>query len=43
MTLTGGDLAESFIFEQLHFHWGHDDSIGSEHTVNGMAYPMEVK
>nr|ANJ65965.1 carbonic anhydrase [Hydroides elegans] len=42
MTLTGGDLGETFIFEQLHFHWGHDDSLGSEHTVNGMAYPMEM-
>ena len=27
---------------QFHFHWGPDASVGSEHTVNGVAYPLEV-
>jgi len=30
------------VFQQLHFHWGSDDSIGSEHTVNGKSYPGEL-
>ena len=27
---------------QLHFHWGADDSKGSEHTINGEEFPMEM-
>ena len=27
---------------QLHFHWGSDDSRGSEHTINGEEFPMEM-
>lgn len=29
---------------QLHFHWGSvgNDTKGSEHTVDGMAYPLEM-
>ena len=27
---------------QLHFHWGADDSRGSEHTINGEEFPMEM-
>jgi len=28
---------------QFHFHWGADSSKGSEHTINGKYYQMEVK
>ncbi|XP_063717488.1 carbonic anhydrase-related protein-like [Symsagittifera roscoffensis] len=28
---------------EVWFHWGNDDSRGSEHTVNFKAYPMEVQ
>jgi carbonic anhydrase len=28
---------------QFHFHWGSTDDMGSEHTINGRAYPMEVR
>ncbi|KAI4789843.1 hypothetical protein KUCAC02_034994 [Chaenocephalus aceratus] len=28
---------------QLHFHWGGPASNGSEHTVDGRRYPMEVQ
>jgi carbonic anhydrase len=31
-----------YIFEQLHFHWGSRNNIGSEHVINGKHYPMEV-
>lgn len=28
--------------EQVHFHWGPDDKSGSEHKVDGKAYPVEM-
>ncbi|KAG7211250.1 hypothetical protein KM043_010560 [Ampulex compressa] len=28
--------------QQFHFHWGAKNSRGSEHTVNGIRYPMEM-
>lgn len=31
-----------YTLEQLHFHWGRDDNEGSEHTVAGVAYPLEL-
>ena len=27
---------------QMHMHWGADDQQGSEHTVNGRRYPLEL-
>lgn len=27
---------------QLHFHWGGPGRAGSEHSVDGQRYPMEV-
>eukprot|EP00924_Labyrinthula_sp_SR-Ha-C_P016891 maker-scaffold_6-snap-gene-18.40-mRNA-1 protein AED:0.00 eAED:0.00 QI:138/1/1/1/1/1/2/101/610 len=31
-----------FVLQQAHFHWGENDSAGSEHTVGGRAYPLEM-
>jgi len=28
--------------QQFHFHWGSRPDIGSEHTVDGIAFPMEI-
>ncbi len=28
--------------EQVHFHWGPDDKSGSEHKIDGKAYPIEM-
>lgn len=28
---------------QFHFHWGSDATKGSEHTVDGKHFQMEVK
>lgn len=28
--------------QQVHFHWGPDDSVGSEHTIDGKHYPVEM-
>lgn len=44
-TLSGGGLPSRFQFAGLHFHWGSesDETVtGSEHTVEGQAYPMEL-
>jgi len=27
---------------QMHFHWGSDNSKGSEHTINSVRYPLEL-
>ena len=34
-----GDL---FLFEQLHFHWGSKNSLGSEHSIFGQKFPVEM-
>jgi carbonic anhydrase len=33
---------ERYIFDQLHFHWGSNDRVGSEHVIDGMHFPMEM-
>merc|ERR1719402_1440042 len=43
-TITGGGLPEAHVFQfaQLHFHWGSKSSQGSEHVINGRAFPIEM-
>ncbi|XP_046354462.2 carbonic anhydrase-related protein-like isoform X1 [Haliotis rufescens] len=43
--LSGGPLSHGSEYElgEIRFHWGRDDSRGSEHTVNNKAFPMEVQ
>ncbi|XP_024913866.1 carbonic anhydrase 4-like [Cynoglossus semilaevis] len=39
----GGDLPEEYDSLQFHLHWGNGASVpGSEHTVDGKRYPMEL-
>ena len=33
--LSGGHLDANYQILQLHFHWGADDTKGSEHTLDG--------
>jgi len=40
--LSGGPLSDEYKVLQLHFHWGSDDTKGSEHVYDGMAFPMEL-
>ncbi|XP_058477212.1 carbonic anhydrase 4-like isoform X2 [Solea solea] len=41
--VSGGDLPEAYNSLQFHLHWGMGSSIpGSEHTVDGKRYPMEL-
>merc|ERR1711971_1408794 len=41
-TLSGGPLSSPYKVLQLHFHWGSDNTKGSEHFYDGQAYPMEL-
>lgn len=42
MTISGGGLSGKYIIEQFHFHWGNTSIEGSEHTINGSSYSLEV-
>ena len=42
MVISGGGLGGSYLFSQLHFHWGDSSSIGSEHHINGEVFPLEI-
>lgn len=42
LTVTGGSLGSTYRVYAFHWHWGANDTLGSEHTVNGKAYPMEL-
>ncbi|XP_063223491.1 carbonic anhydrase-like [Bacillus rossius redtenbacheri] len=41
-TLSGGPLRGVYQFSNLHFHWGPNSSVGSEHTLTGERYSMEA-
>jgi len=43
--VSGGPLPKNiwFYVTNLYFHVGVDDHTGSDHTINGVAYPMEMK
>jgi len=38
LAVSGGPLNGHYLFKQLHFHWGHNDSVGSEDTINNHRY-----
>ncbi|XP_072519684.1 carbonic anhydrase 4a [Salminus brasiliensis] len=41
-TVSEGNLGNSYKAVQFHFHWGEEGGPGSEHTVDGEQYPMEL-
>lgn len=40
--IIGGPLNETYVFEQLHFHWGKNDTEGSEDLINNHSFAMEL-
>ncbi|NP_001373159.1 carbonic anhydrase IV c precursor [Danio rerio] len=40
--LSGGGLKGKYKAVQFHLHWGENGSQGSEHSVDGERYPMEL-
>ncbi|XP_060768264.1 carbonic anhydrase 4-like [Neoarius graeffei] len=41
-SVSGGNLGATYKALQFHFHWGEDGGPGSEHTIDGEQYPMEM-
>ncbi|XP_076105790.1 uncharacterized protein LOC143074129 [Mytilus galloprovincialis] len=40
--VSGGGLPGTYVVEQFHFHWGSEDTRGSEHEINGKHFSMEM-
>jgi hypothetical protein len=40
--VTGGPLSYKYQFQEIHVHYGQNDDWGSEHSINGYAFPAEV-
>ncbi|KAM6970625.1 carbonic anhydrase 4a [Aplochiton taeniatus] len=41
-SITGGNLETGYKAVQFHLHWGTNGGPGSEHTIDGEQYPMEL-
>ncbi|XP_063060186.1 carbonic anhydrase 4a [Engraulis encrasicolus] len=41
-SVSGGNLDGGYKAVQFHLHWGTDGGPGSEHTIDGEQYPMEL-
>ncbi|KAK2816317.1 hypothetical protein Q7C36_022588 [Tachysurus vachellii] len=41
-TVSGGNLGATYKAVQFHLHWGENGGPGSEHTIDGEQYPMEL-
>ena len=40
--MSGAGLPNKYKFAQVHFHWGSNSGVGSEHTVDNKASAMEM-
>lgn len=43
VNISGGPLAYSYRLEEVRLHFGSEDEQGSEHMLNGQAFPAEVR
>ncbi|XP_052861455.1 carbonic anhydrase 7 [Anopheles cruzii] len=41
-TVSGGPLHGTYEYSQLHFHWGDNDTFGSEDMIDNHRFPMEL-
>ena len=42
-SIAGGGLSTQYRALQLHLHWSEEMDRGSEHTINGNRFAMEVR
>ncbi|WAR03856.1 CAH2-like protein [Mya arenaria] len=42
LAIEGGGLEGMYALQHFHFHWGSTDRFGSEHFLDGEAYPLEM-
>ncbi|XP_067824022.1 carbonic anhydrase 4a [Heptranchias perlo] len=42
ITIKGGGLPSTYKAVQFHYHWGTESDPGSEHTIDGEQFPMEL-
>lgn len=40
--ISGGPINDTYVFQQLHFHWGQNDNVGSEDLINNHSFSMEL-
>ncbi|XP_025836928.1 carbonic anhydrase-related protein 10 [Agrilus planipennis] len=43
INVTGGPLSYKYQFQEIHIHYGLHDQFGSEHSINGYAFPAELQ
>lgn len=43
LTISGGGLSGTYVLEKVTLHWGEHNGLGSDHRVNGLAYPLEMQ
>ncbi|XP_071852448.1 carbonic anhydrase 1-like [Apostichopus japonicus] len=41
-SVSEGGLPTEYQALQVHFHWGKTDAVGSEHTIDGKQFPLEM-
>jgi carbonic anhydrase len=41
-SVTNLENGETYIVDAVHYHWGPNNCTGSEHTVNGYSFPVEM-
>lgn len=42
INITGGPLSYKYQVYEIHIHYGQQDEMGSEHSINGYSFPAEV-
>lgn len=42
INITGGPLSYRYQVYEIHIHYGQQDEMGSEHSINGYSFPAEV-
>jgi len=43
MTMKVKEWDDEYVFGKAVLHWGNNDSFGSEHTIHGQRFPLEIQ